>query len=441
MFNTVKLKKSIAAVLTAATLFSASGVASAGHFLSSAQEKEIGNEAVAEFKREHKTYRSQLLDLIQDRLIEFNPDQLWYYGKKAGSKRGLEPVLMAEVKSVNAFSYPGGQVFVYDRMLDLYASKNEDGTLDGPKNPWNTSQIYQMSALAATMGHEFAHWAHEDFLREYDKQMGTRIVASLIPAGNVWAMLGIAAGSSVINALNSRQMGFRTEQQADEAGMLYVENVPEYSIGGEAIDQYRTLLRELRRKSNAGGMEDWLHPHSKTDVRLKRALDYQRISSNGFIEWRDAELYINGGRVDYLYGRDDVTRVDRTMYVIGQIATAIKYGIASEQNLRLYSGDEVFTGGNKNETYALIEGTDKNGNRRVKILDKYTVPKNKMETLLQYTNSYDTFRKKCNELGVSENEVINFTYSRKIIRTFRENRIKYSKPIETKDDQSETDSE
>lgn len=432
--NKTKLKKSIAAALAVATLFTAPATVADAHFLSCAQEKEAGNAAVAEFNQKYRTYRDGLLDHIQTRIMENNKDRLWYLGENPNSKRGLEHILMADADTINAMSYPGGQVFVYKPMLDLLAQRTEDGSMDGPQNPWKVDQIYQMSALASTVGHEFAHWANEDWLRIMDKQLAIKYAGILIPVGNVWAAIGVSAGSSVLNILSSRQMGFRTEQQADEWGMKYLENVPEYSIGGEAINEYRFFLRKRRLGiDEGGGFDNFVHPHSKTYVRLMRALDYQKESSNGFIEWKAVEngwhLYVNGQREDYLYPRDDVSAIDRTFYVMGQIATAIKLGIAADYNLKLYRGDELFTNGSPNETFALFEGTGKDGKRRVKMLDKYTIPRDKMEAIMKHVNDTDAFKKKCRELGVSLDEMINYTYPRVMLRTLQENRIKYSQPV------------
>lgn len=434
MFKTLLIKITFAASIVAATFFTAPATVDAAHWLSSAQEKEAGNAAVAEFQQKYRTYRDEMLDNIQKRLIENNPDRLWFYGQKTGKKRGLEPVLMADISSVNAYSYPGGQVFIYQGMLDLLASRNEDGTTTGPKNPWKVDQIYQMSALAATMGHEFAHWSNEDWLRSMDKQITTRFIVSMIPAGNIWGVLGLAAGSNLINALNSRQMGFRTEQQADEWAMKFCENVPEYSIGGEAIVEYRSLLYE---QLNGGVREDWLHPHSKTAVRLKRALDYQYESSNGFIDWKQTgkgyTLYINGECKDYLQGREDVSDIDRTFYVMGQFATAIKMGIAADYNLKLYRGDELFTNGKPEETYALFEKETPKG-RAIKMLDKYTIPKDKIETIMRYVSDSETFKRKCSDFGVSLHEMMNYTYPLVMLRTLQEHRIKYSMPAKCRNE-------
>ncbi len=155
-------------------------------------------------------------------------------------------------------------------MFDLLATRelgraysNKDA-----QNPWVKSDIYQMSSMAAVVGHEIGHWENEDMLHMHDKQMTTCIIASLIPVGNVWAALGVVAGSNLINAFNSRQMGFRTEQQADEKAMEYCEPVPEFSIGGEAINEYRTYMWQCAKGTE--NHVDWLHPHSKSWASTKQ---------------------------------------------------------------------------------------------------------------------------------------------------------------------------
>lgn len=216
--------------------------------------------------------------------------------------------------------------------------------------------------------------------------------------------------------------------------MGYCLRVPEFSVGGEAIRQYRQFLHENLLTHNNNKESEWRKIHEKTWVRLTRALDYQNILSNGFIEWQATgngfNLYVDGEHKDFLYGRDDVTRLDRTFFVMGQIATMIHNGLAEDGEIKLYQGDEVYTNGNPEETYALIEHKDKDGNRRVKMLDKYTIPKDKMEMILKNANSYEEFKKQCNELGVEEHEMLNYTYTRQFLHALKDKWEQYSKSDE-----------
>ena len=373
MTNMKNMKKIAAAVLAAITL--SAPISAEAHYLSSRQEKEIGNKAVADFQAEYATWEDPILTHIQNRIMAFNSDKLWFYGT-SGHKRGLERVLRARTNEVNAVSYGGGQIFVYDGMFDLLATR-ELGCAYSDKyyqNPWVKSDIYQMSSMAAVVGHEIGHWENEDMLRQHDKQMTTRIIASLIPVGNVWAALGVAAGSNLINAFNSRQMGFRTEQQADEKAMEYCEAVPEYSIGGQAICEYRTYMWKC-----ANGTENkvnWLHPHSKSAKRLERALKEQEKQSHGFFAWKGLNVTIDNKPQGNIMGFDDNSHTgkEREFYVFGQLATSIKYDFCRERNLEFQPANEVFVSdgsGSARDTVVWMRGRGTDGKEHLKLVDVY----------------------------------------------------------------------
>lgn len=373
MTNMKNMKKIAAAILAAITL--SAPISAEAHYLSSRQEKEIGNKAVADFQAEYATFEDPILTHIQNRIMAFNSDKLWFYGAP-GHKRGLERVLRARTNEVNAVSYGGGQIFVYDGMFDLLATR-ELGCAYSDKyyqNPWVKSDIYQMSSMAAVVGHEIGHWENEDMLRQHDKQMTTRIIASLIPVGNVWAALGVAAGSNLINAFNSRQMGFRTEQQADEKAMEYCEAVPEYSIGGQAICEYRTYM--WKRANGTENHVDWLHPHSKSAKRLERALKEQEKQSHGFFAWKGLNVTIDNKPQGNIMGFDDNnhTGKEREFYVFGQLATSIKYDFCRERNLEFQPANEVFVSdgsGSARDTVVWMRGRGTDGKEHLKLVDVY----------------------------------------------------------------------
>lgn len=367
------IKALAVALTTAATI--AMPFSAEAHWLSSAQEKEIGNQAVADFMNEYQCEHNPTLEHIQKRIMLFNSDKLWLYGTP-GKKRGLEPVLMAKLDSANAISYGGGQIFINEGMLDHLASKTS-GAFSYNKNeqpPWKKSNIYQMSALAAVMGHEMGHWENEDMLRQYDRQMDTKLIASLIPVGNVWAALGVAVGTNLINSFNSRDMGFKTEQEADEKAMEYAMYVPEYSVGGEAMVEYREYNYKTMR-----GIEDkvtnWLHPHSKTAKRLARALKYQEDLSKGFIKWTAFSPSFNGIQCRETFLSTPAKRgfdaTERSFYVTGQIATAIHFDFCKERCLRAEREDVIFTDGSPNNVVLLLEGHGNDFKDHTKIIDTY----------------------------------------------------------------------
>ena len=420
MMNKKNMKKIAAAALTAITL--TAPLSAEAHFLSSRQEKEIGNKAVADFQAEYATFEDPILTHIQNRIMAFNSDKLWFYGTD-GHKRGLERVLRARTGEINAVSYGGGQIFVYDGMFDLlscrtlgyaYADKSE-------QNPWVKSNIYQMSAMAAVVGHEIGHWENEDMLRQHDKQMNTRIIASLIPVGNVWAALGVAAGTNLINAFNSRQMGFRTEQQADEKGMEYAEAVPEYSIGGAAIFHYRDSKDDQRR--GVEGNENWLHPHSKSAKRLERALKEQEKQSHGFFVWKGLNVSMGGNDQGDTMGFDEAGYFgkEREFYVFGQLATSIKYDFCRERNIEFHPENEVFTDGSARNTVAIMRGHGTDGKEHWKVIDTYrNTSAQQLKSVLAMTPD-EAIRK----WGSMTGEQQNFVAVRCSVAWYEQNRMKY----------------
>ena len=300
------------------------------------------------------------------------------------------------------------------------------------------SNIYQMSAMAATVGHEIGHWENEDMLREHDKQMTTRIVASLIPVGNVWAALGVAAGANLINAFNSRQMGFRTEQQADEKAMEYCEAVPEYSIGGEAISEYRTYLFKCAR-----GVEnhvDWLHPHSKSQKRLERALKEQEKQSHGFFVWKGLNVTIDEKEQGNLMGFDEngYYGKEREFYVFGQLATSIKYDFCRERNLEFQPADQVFVSdrsGSPSDTVVWMRGHGTDGKEHIKLVDVYrNTSAQKLKAILAMTP--DEAINKWTNMTTEER---NFVAVRCSIAWYEKDRMKYKyREVEVEEAQEET---
>ncbi len=421
---TPKLKKCAAAMCAALMLSSPLSVEA--HWLSSKQEKEIGDAAVAEFKQTYRTYENETLTHIQQRFLEWNPDKLWMYGTP-GKKRGLEPILCSDKDEINAVSYGGGQVIVHQPMLDFVASR-DPGMYHGPghfrNEPYRVNNIYQMASLASVVGHEFGHWENEDMLRMHDKQMDTRLLAAMIPVGNVWAMLGVSAGSSLINAFNSRQMGFRSEQQADEKAMEYSEMVPEFSIGGEAIFQRRTIIYKT-----ANGTIDkvnWLHPHSKAGKRFERALKYMEKSSRGFFKWKGTALQVDGADFS---GEEETplsnssNPFERYLYEVGQIATAIKYDFARTRNFELLPENEVFTNGSTSTTALLLRGRGTDGKDHVKVVDTFiNLPMKDAKAVLAL--DFQSLRDGINS-GKLKGEARNLAFLRWFVEKYEQNLSKY----------------
>lgn len=432
MKKTIKtLAVALATAATIAMPFSADA-----HFLSSAQEKEIGNEAVKDFMNEYQCERNWVLDHIQKRLLQFNSDKLWMYGTP-GKKRGLEPVLMVKLDRANAVSYGGGQIFINEGYFDQLANKRAEHFYydKSEQNPWKKCNIYQMSAMAAVMGHEMGHWENEDMLDNFDRDIFIRGLASVFVFVNPWAALGVPVGANLINCFCTRQMSFDSEREADRKSMEYAMYVPEYSVGGEAIVEYT----EYQYKT-AQGIEDkvtnWLHPHSTTAKRLERALRYQEELSLGYIKYgNDFEPTFNGNATcgaTFLYSpaKSDFDAVERSFYVLGQIATAIHFDFCKTRCIKIMREDEVFTDGSPNNVVMLLEGHGNDYKDHTKIIDTYYNVSMK-DAKWWAESPWETIEPRYHELIKHDSELANLAYTREIIENYEINRKKYKyKPVE-----------
>ncbi len=386
-------KKCVAVLLTLLTFAAPASVSA--HILSSAQEKKIGTKAAKKYEAKYNCRENAIITHIQDRIMDYNRDKLWMYGTP-GHKRGLERVLLSDDNHVNAMSYGGGQIYVYQGMMDCLALKTYS---QGPNwsssnmNPWKKCNIYQMSALAGVMGHEMGHWENEDMLKDADARFATAGIIALIPVANIYTALLAAAGGNIINMFSSRQLSFDAEKAADEKGIEYCAPVPEYSIGSIAAWHYRHAQLFEDSKS----FDNWLHPHSKDEKRVERALATMSETSKDFFQWKGVDLYMDERPVDILVmgdqpivlaPRSDVEWRDRSFYVIGQLSSCIQYGIADRDNLMYKPENEVFTDGSPNNTVLIMEAKDRYGRTRTKIIDSYHIPKDRLLTLLGQFEKY-----------------------------------------------------
>lgn len=422
------IKTLAVALATAATI--AMPFSAEAHYLSSAQEKEIGDQAVADFMNEYQVEHSPLLEHIQKRIMLFNSDKLWMYGTP-GKKRGLEPVLLAKIDNANAVSYGGGHIFINEGMLNHLASMTSGAftTNKNEQTPWKKSNIYQMSSLAAVMGHEMGHWENEDMLDNFDRDILLRGLASVFVFVNPWAALGVPVGANLINEFCTRQMSFDSERAADEKAMEYVMYVPEYSVGGEAIVEYREYNYKTIR-----GIEDevtnWLHPHSKTAKRLERAIRTIEDLSRGYIKYgNDFDVTFDGKTTcgaAFLYtdAKGQFDAVERNFYVLGQIATAIHFDFCKTRYLKVMREDQVFTDGSPNNVVLILEGRGNDFKDHTKIIDTY-YNVSMQDAKFWAESPWDRIANKYTALVSQESELANLAYTRRLIELYENNRSKY----------------
>lgn len=307
------------------------------HFMTSAEERSIGQNAVAQVEQKYDTSVDDDLIEIQRRLILCNPAYLnWNDG---AHKRWLAPMKMYHSDSPNAFMLPGGYSYMADSMVNFMNTVQNDGYINKHYlRPMNKSNIYNTSAVAFVMGHEFGHWAGKDHLETYDKQFGLNMLLSFFGgnAGSVGGMVAQTAGVNIVDTLIDRQMSFNQEKGADEWGLKFLENVPEYSIGGALMKFDRFLRLEEIRFPDGKRPKNFRNPHPQTMKRYQRVIKYIENSSNGRVKIDNGDLYVDNQLIP-LDGRADVVSKERVFYVAGQIATAIKKDMFHPRNLKFVS--------------------------------------------------------------------------------------------------------
>lgn len=284
------------------------------HILSNSEEWSIGRQASLKYESINDCVEdSDLEEIYQDIL---NSNNL----PKKSRSRSFQDLKLSNEATINAFELPGGFIYVTRQMKNFL--------LDG----------YDRSALAFVIAHEMSHHINEDYLRKYDKKFTTGFLFDLLaPKLQGYEALYASAAEDLITTLNSRQMNFRTEQQADEKGLDLLIKSDKYSPGGAAVFFSRLIELEKTLKFT----NNFTYPHSKSDVRLKRSLDQIKTISNGRVEIKDNKFYLDGqlvgktGLIPLVEG-EKMTELEKTYLVAGNIAKAIARGEWKKENIYLY---------------------------------------------------------------------------------------------------------
>jgi predicted Zn-dependent protease len=146
-----------------------------------------------------------------------------------------------DAKEINAFSLPGGPVYVYRGLMDMVGDDDD--------------------ALACIIGHECGHINARHAARQLSSYYVTNILISVIPSSTTQNLAGL--GAELMSLKYSRD----DEYEADRRGLSYA-----HFAGYNPEGMIRFFDKLQRMEKREGGSEpEWLETHPLTGARIQKA--------------------------------------------------------------------------------------------------------------------------------------------------------------------------
>jgi|GEM_PF-5878177 len=213
-------------------------------------------------------------------------------------------------KAINAFTYPGGQIFVTEALMRQAATNDE---------------------LAFVIGHEIGHTENYHIVNAVERSLLTGLLTYTLFRND--QDLGSIVGT-VVQVSMSRGYGFKNEHQADYAGFRLATQAG-YNPAGGAV-----FFHELQEKYGDGSQSiaNFVSPHPKNSVRIDNQLAYLKDFSGKRItielpktkEQKAAAIYIdNQLALTIQAAHDNWSAVQRAEWVAGRLSALLHH----DQNL------------------------------------------------------------------------------------------------------------
>lgn len=255
-----------------------------------------------------------IMQMIQDSLVRWNSKYLNIDDGK--HKRWLEPFWIVGGDDSRNASSIGGFVEISEGYARLCDAVYRDGKPTGDVRSNKPRNIANNSSIAAIFAHECAHFAREDWKRaSYRETRGT----------------------------------YKAELAADALGMDFLSNTPEYSPGS-------AITVRLRNSDTQYSQNTGRHPSNATRIEKERAI-LRKMSKGRVVVEQDGRTSIDGRLLNgtgFLPDSEDSDSIERTLYVAGQIASAIKKGKWQKKLLSRETEDAVLMRGKKDKTVLVV---------------------------------------------------------------------------------------
>lgn len=281
------------------------------------------------------------LDAVLNELMVFNPDKLRKYTD--GKQRGIPNIYVTYKNVNNSYTVVGGSIIVSNDFLNTLLYNRAKGYPE----KINDVPAYRQSAAAAVVAHECSHWYRDDALSDLNlifanDETKQREAQKYINEGKYMSLFRMEidliknASQSTLEAY--RRASILKEDRADIDGMDFLNNHPVLSVGGMAL--FMNCVKENELNKNGKDIND----HRSLNERYDVSIDYIRKLSNGRVEIRNDLLYLDGQKFmgkGRLPARRDVTAYDRTIYVAGQLASAINHNLSAKSGSITFKGKYI----------------------------------------------------------------------------------------------------